>query len=401
MKTVRILHLLGVVCLAFARSQVGYEYCATNKTVDEEAQFNWNITITNFMDIIGEISPGVFQLQTNYTLDDRPYDVQLYKNDCLTPPTPNFPIIFDTAKNNNSYVNSTEGNNFADLFFIYNQTVIQESDIWRANKTGGDVEFCLVFSNYLSSSSDPNDSDYDPYHIPINNIDIIYRIEVDELTDFEMAISIFRKGVIKADVKYINYEDEIEAYQCDDSFVKLLPSPLIAQGQFINVCTETVFGSAFSVHSIKDVDVAQSGRITPPSRISYQYVTNYVDTSIAESSCQNSNTTDAVCKTKMQVLGFYFDDAEPTSLYVSGVVKLDYLGRRLIDVPVTVQIGDSMKETRALEEGTQPSSSYAILVKLVKVDEDQMKSDSSFLSLGNSISLLMLFIAVSSLFILS
>ena len=91
-------------------------------------------------------------MTTNYTLDDRHYKVELYKKDCKTQANVENAITFKTGENTNTPINSKD--NFAHLVFQYNQTMVESSDLWTANKTGGNVEFCIKFSNFLSNATE-------------------------------------------------------------------------------------------------------------------------------------------------------------------------------------------------------------------------------------------------------
>ena len=133
------------------RPGVGYRY-EVNTT--EYTPFDWNITLDDRLKIRRPaISQGIYQMTTNYTFKNaRNYNVRFYKKDCRTLAVPTFPIIFDEANNINNVTHyEVEGcsKNDIQLFFIFNQTMIQESDIWTANKTGGYAEFCIRVETYL------------------------------------------------------------------------------------------------------------------------------------------------------------------------------------------------------------------------------------------------------------
>ena len=63
------------------------------------------------------------------------------------------------------------------------------------------------------------------------------------------------------------------------------------------------------------------------------------------------NTTASKCKVKMQLLGDYFIDDDPTDLTVTGFVKLDYVGRRLYDDSI---VSDTNKK-RSLSDKSEGS----------------------------------------------
>ena len=112
--------------------QSQYKYNTTQSIADA---FAWDINITDFMEIEKPaLSQGIYRLSTNYTLDDRSYDVELFLDDCLTAPTgeDNFPLVFFDA------TEDVQGDvNYVHLEWTYNQTKIEMSDMWTATRQEG------------------------------------------------------------------------------------------------------------------------------------------------------------------------------------------------------------------------------------------------------------------------
>lgn len=334
----------------------GYSYSATQSG----GQYDWNISVADedILAIQEELDQGIFKLTTNITLDDQHYDVEFYKYNCDEAADPLFPITFVTSENTNTIAG---GINVAHLVFEYNQTMVQESDIWTANKTGGNVYFCLRINNYLDSGSDD-------FGIPIHFLEINYKIEVDSLTDYETTIDISRDSAKDGGIETIDYEEEIEAYACDDSYAPV--SLIYSQGDAVCICVETVDGSAFAVHSIKEMTVSQISDADDSLFVDYDYVNGFIDSPLAESSCIDSNTTDAICKSKIQLIaGFFIEEQifdSDSTLDVTGVVKLDYVGGRrlIVDVPIRLQdkTGDAVV-SRATEE-TEEAKSFGTKIAI-------------------------------------
>ena len=319
-------------------------------------------------------------MTTSYILDDRHYSVSLYKKDCLSKPTPTNAISLVLGDIKNNIVNSQ---NNVDLMFMYNQTSVETSDIWTANKTGGYSEFCIKVRNFL-------EEDGNPLSREIHFLEVKYKIEVDFLTDFNATIDVARIDATDGGVEEINYEEEITVFQCKDDYSKITSPVPLTQGDFLQLCVTTISGSKFGVHSVKELDVSQVDG-TPSL---YPYVDAFVDSPLAESKCLDSakNTSAAVCKTKMQLLSAYFDSTNPAALFANGTVKLDYVGRRLsVDVPLNLYHGDSTEVTAAAaatgaagrvlaEEDTEPS--FGIEVGLSGEDASQSDASTSTLSMG-------------------
>jgi len=361
--------------------QSQYEYTTTQ----EISQFSWGINISDFLEIEKPaLDQGIYRLTSDYTLDDRSYDLEFFKEDCLTAPTgiDSFPIKFYAAENDIV----GEVNN-VNLKWTYNQTEVEMSDIWTANTTGGNSYFCIRVNNYLPEENGGNDTHYRE----MDFLEISYKIEVDSLTDFNATIDVIRTNVTEGGVDFINYEEEITVYQCLDTFAPVSPVVALTQGDYLQLCVETVGGSKFGVHSIKELDVSQDSDAQANDNL-YPYIDGYVTSPLAYTECTASNTTGAICRAKLQLLSAYFDDYTPSDLFANGTVKLDYVGRRLsIDVPVSIPMtaGD-----RKLAE--EDGASFGVNVEL-----SAEAADSASISVGSLFSTAMAFLAGGSMFTLA
>jgi len=315
---------------------------------------------------------GKFIMRTDYRMYHRHYSIELFKKDCHTPMS-GHPFFSPIVVNN---VDNSTGINEFSAYFFYLQKSVQESDIWTATKTGGIVEFCLRVNNFLAEEkTDDQDDVFDEWGVPISFNETVYTITVDSLTDFETSIDIFRTGPQEGE-DFIDYEEDIDAYTCNDYYHPV--SLTYTQGDYVNICVETVPGSRFEVHSIKDLTVCQANNTDDTVLLAYDYVADFVDSPLAHSSCMDSNTTSAVCKSKVQLIAGYFVqdniDAAMGELDVMGTVKLDYLGRRLTkDIPLKLRLGGgdagSEKTSRALEE-TDNSFEMTIDIKAPENEDD-------------------------------
>jgi len=252
------------------------------------------------------IADGVHQFVSMYNISDRDYAIEVFKTDCLTPSN-GLPLV--------ETIDAKEGGaNSLKAMFVYNQTVIQSSSLWSANTTGGDVDFCLKLSLYSNSSNG----------ILFNFIETIYKIEVDLTTGFSTQVDAIRTASGDGGVETIDIDENVTVYQCNDSYVEIESPPALTQGDALQICVETEDDSMFEVGNFKDVTVSQNGTKT------YKYVSNFVDSYWASTSCIGTNTSVSVCKLKIQLLGEYFSDSDPVNLIVEGDVKMDYLGRRRV-----------------------------------------------------------------------
>jgi hypothetical protein len=204
------------------------------------------------------------------------------------------------------------------------------------------------------------------------------------------SLDVIRTGVTDGGIDFIDYEEEIDVFQCTDSYAAVSPVVALTQGDFLQICVTTITGSKFGVHSIKELDVSQD--LTNL----YPYIDGYIASPLTFTDCIDSNTTSAVCRAKMQLLSAYFDDYTPSDLFANGTVKLDYVGRRLsVDVPITIPMQSSEGDRNLLEEG---GSSFGFSVEL---SANAVDDSSAFSSLGRFVSTALAFLAGGSLFTLA
>jgi len=339
--------------------------------------FSWNLELVTPGYLKNPpIVDGVQKFITDFSISDREYTIQIFKDDCATQSS-GLPLVNTTDTKAN-------GVNALEATFMYNQSTIQSSNLWTSNAIGGEANFCMKLSLY---SNDPSNSG-----ILFNFLEAIYKIEVDLTTGFSTAVDIVRTVAGDGGLETIDIDENITVYQCDDSFNELTSpaAPLLTQGDFLQICVETKDNSAFEVGSIKDVSVSQNGTKN------FDYVSSFVESYWAKSSCMSINTTAAKCKVKMQLLGDYFTDADPYDLTVTGFVKMDYLGRRrrhlsndLVDTKVVLNDGHR-NEKRRLPTSPQGISMFSMGVSLSgssAADEKNFeltdKEDDTLLAVGS------------------
>ena len=269
------------------------------------------------------IEYGVQDFITAYNISDRDYNIEVFKDDCSTPS--------DDLTLTTTVDSKSSGQNHLEASFLYNQTVIQFSNLWTASITGGDVDFCVKLSLYSNSSGG----------ILLNFIETIYNIEVDLTAGFSTTAEVLRTAAGNGGVERIMTDENITVYQCNDSFEEMPLPPPLAQGDALQICIMTDNDSLFKVGAVEDVTISQN------ETKAFDYVTSFVDSHWAVSSCMAINSTMSKCKVKMQLIGAYFSDVYPNNITVSGSVKLDYVGRRRLGY---VGGEHSVDEMRRLEK---------------------------------------------------
>ena len=326
--------------------------------------FSWDIEVDTYGDLT-PVSDGVQDFVMIYTISDRHYDVELLKEDCSTASTfPSDPPVLNT---DNSIIDGV--NNLA-ISFRYNQSLFQESNLWNVTAKGGEVDFCIKLTLYNDNS---------PENILFNVHETTYKIEVDLTAGFSTEVDVVRTTPVEGGVEIVDVQENITVFQCDDDYNQIFSPPALAEGSSLQICVETEAGSSFEVASIQDTTVSQNGTKVFP------YINNYQDSFWAVSSCNATNTKEAICKVKMQLLGSYFDDADPADLDVVGTVKMDYLGasRRL-------RLGDGDEEgkvpNRKIEEYDNTGSQFSLVVPMGSTfDENEVSPTTGDENIGTSL----------------
>jgi len=249
---------------------------------------------------------GVFYFNTGYNISDRFYDVQILEGDCKTP-SDDFPLF---------YVNETLSEHYNDLniTFLFNQSRIQEGELWRNTQTGGDINFCVRVTLYL----DPE------FSRKVNFHNTRYKIEVDLLSEFMEELELYRMNATDGGTQYIDYDESLISYQCDDEWNEIDTVEIYSQGSYAQICIETVSESSFEINTVKDVLVKRAD----DSSKTYQYVADFIDSPLAKTICQYQNTRIARCMVQLQLISSFFEEENGVELEMTGTVKLDFLGFR-------------------------------------------------------------------------
>ena len=277
-----------------------------------------NVTTLGYVEEHDE-SDDVLLFVSNYSMSnmlsadiESKIGIRILHDDCVTPATVSFP--YSTAVTNYS-----DGMSDVEVtFYLEHETVLSvNNSLFEASPSGGVMDFCVRLDVYLDLA--PTRS--------VNFHETIYKLNVNLLGQISTTAEVVRTDPTDGGEKDLELNENVTAYQCDDSFQELDPPPILTNGDFISICVETEEDSSFEVEKVRDITVDQNGTKQ------FDYVVAYMDSLLATTTCIGINTTDAKCQVKMQLLGTYFKDEDPEDLTVSGVVKLAYLdstGRRLM-----------------------------------------------------------------------
>lgn len=275
-------------------------------SIGTESPYSWNITlVTPGYLKQPPIEAGVHDFVTIYSISNQTYDVDILEKDCATPSS-SLPLVsqMNTIKD--------ETNHEVQLTFRYNRSVIEGSSLWTSNSDGGEAAFCIKLNLY----TDSNLTTKVQYH------NTLYTIVEDMLVDFTTDVDVTHTEATDGGAHYITVDENVTAYQCNDSYHALVAPPPLTQYDVLQICVK-VEGedSAYKVDQVRDVAVSQNGQ-------HLDYITSFQSSMLAVTSCTSSSNT-STCMVKMKLLAVFFENKlDPDDLVVTGVVKLAYADRR-------------------------------------------------------------------------
>ena len=208
------------------------------------------------------------------------------------------------------------GNGFKqlDISFSIDPTEVENvaSNIWTPTTNGGRIDFCVALSLYLADSED---------HV-VNFLETIYRVSIDNTAGFSVDdITTEKKETHSGGEIDIDYKAAIEGYQCDNNFNKVGSLPALRQADEMAIFIKAEqANSNFEVEKIFQFDVAQ-GQSNPTLEI----ISNKGDTNLFPQVTEVTYDYDGptnIGKVKLQLLGMFFEDKNPGTLTVTGIVKL-------------------------------------------------------------------------------
>ena len=271
------------------------------------SQFSWIVSLLEN----GGIVLNQTLLKISYNISNRDYSYDIYDEDCTTTVHDNPLVITDTTV-------TGLGNGFktVDNFFEIDIPTLENSSVWSSNSIGGRIQFCGIMSLYTNSSGE----------VEVVRNEALFMIEIDNTSNFTATnIEIMSTDPTDGGTSNIAIESPIDAYMCDDNFA--ISSETLSQGDFLQVCTKATNGIV-ETKRIDELLLVQNQN--DGDQLSEQIVGGEGDylkyPSLTLSACNEGSGISKICYVKFQLTSAFFNDVNPNSITVTGVVKLENIG---------------------------------------------------------------------------
>jgi len=273
---------------------------SNNPTIEEAPKFEWYIDLINNATMSGESA-----LLIDFNISNRVFDIDVFQTDCVT-------TVTGALKETEIVMGLGDGFKKVAVSVEIDQAEIEGNNVWTSSANGGEIDFCIVMKLFLNETRDDL----------IQFMETQFKITVDKTTHFTIAeVATDRISARRGGVENIDYEVDIDAYQCEDDGKRKIPTPM-TQGDIMQVCVKVDEStkSIFEVDQIYSFDITQGAGGTPVKVLyndgnSMQYPTL--------TDVQKIDLPNNIIKVKFQLLGnFFLVQDDPDSLKVTGKVKL-------------------------------------------------------------------------------
>merc|ERR1740124_321481 len=250
-------------------------------------------------------------LKLSYNISNRDYSYDIYDEDCNTTVRDNPLVVTDTTV-------AGLGNGFktVDNFFEIDIPTLENSSVWSSDSTGGTLKFCGIMSLYTNSTG----------AVEVVRNEAIFVIEIKNKSNFTVTnIKIMSIDPTDGGTSKIAIESTIEAYMCDDNFA--ISSETLSQGDFLQVCTKATNGIVETKRIDELLLVQNQNDGDQLSELIVGSEGDYLKyPSLTLSACNEGSGISKICYVKFQLTAVFFNDVNPNSITVTGVVKLENIG---------------------------------------------------------------------------
>ena len=271
------------------------------------SQFSWIASLHEN----GGIVLNQTSLMLSYNISNRDYSYNIYDEDCNTTIADNPLVITNTTV-------TGVGNGFkvVDTFFDIHIPSLESSSMWSSNAIGGTFKFCGIMSLYTNTTGE----------VEVVRNKAIFMIKVENKSNFTATnIETMSTDPTDGGRGNIAIESPIDTYMCDDNFAN--SSATLSQGDFLQVCTRATNGIV-ETNRIDELLLVQNQN--DGTQLSEQIVGSDGDylkyPSLTLSSCNEESGISKICYVKFQLTAAFFNDVNPNSITVTGIVKLENIG---------------------------------------------------------------------------
>jgi surface protein len=273
-----------------------------------DMNFLTNATILNVANSLDAELSQSYNISTN-----RAFGVKYYRNDCKTELIHSISEQSDVSSDGGM----TPGFLKLESTAILNSTEVfydDRDDIYTGDSGGGYVALCIRADLFLSDGMSMNFLE--------KRVNITVNLEtasfsIDEIdTDRTDATDNAPVG--------LDYSNYVKAYQCDPSDVGNEDyAGTYVQGSVLNVCVKSNDPQVIDINTITNMLVEQDVDDEAASGKKFQYISDGAyNSAIANIDCDTNSSSPKVCIGELNLMGMFFEEANPPNLKVSGDVTL-------------------------------------------------------------------------------
>jgi len=277
---------------------------ASTEVITQAGQWDYSIARQGDLEATFSDENSGEEIVMNFQISDRPYEVFLYKRDCLS----SMPVMsFTTA------TISREGafKNVSVRMDIDQAALQDATDVWfyDTETKKGILAFCIKMS--LGNLQAPGES--------VNFLETKVNMTVDMAQGFTVENIVTDRDDAEDIQKNETVSYNLEAYQCDSATASPLdPAPILSQGSELEICIKT---------NSTDVGLAdvRSLVLTQEGSTDVNAIVNSKGNGLTASSCEGQ-----ICSVKTMLISSFFAQESPSSVDVRGTVVMFFgsSGRR-------------------------------------------------------------------------
>jgi hypothetical protein len=251
-------------------------------------------------------------LSQSYNISNHAFSVRYYKRDCKTE------LVHSIYQKTNVITGDEAHHGFVqiDSSAVLNSSEVFHEDrdgIYNGDKNGGNVALCIRNDLFLT----------DEKNISMNFLEKKVNLTLNLATaGFSFDADSHRTDASENEKIYVDYSKYVEAYQCDPSNAgDTNYEGTYMQGSVLHICVKSKNSQVIDVVTLTNLVVEQD--VDNDSGESFQYITDGVyDNQITHIDCETNISPIEICIAELNLLAMFFEDANFSSLKVSGDIEL-------------------------------------------------------------------------------
>jgi hypothetical protein len=259
------------------------------------------------------------KLSLSYNISNRAFGVKYFRNDCKSELVYSISGVNDVLS---SDVGLETGFLKLDSTAILNSSEVfydDRDDIYIPDVSGGGfISLCIRADLFLS----------DAKIFSVNFLEREVNISVDlETASFSIGdeIEIDRTDAADNPLIDLDYSNYVKAYQCEPSNVGNEDYVgTYAQGSVLNICVRSKNPQVIDIETITNMLVEQdvADDVTGGKK-TFQYIADgEYNNEIVNIDCEETNASPKICIVELDLIGMFFEEANPPNLKVSGDASL-------------------------------------------------------------------------------